>query len=189
MNLNSLNLGASSATNANLTSPYNSNNVTPTNASNIIQDLNPNRISNENFGSNYPDFTNMISVSSNKNEEDVDTDDNDVTLEEKMLNDVERLIYSNNSNSNSNSDFDKFSSSKANNSHSLPQLPVYTFSNCFKNCASRTMSEQEQTSGEANIFDNQSTESLRSIHSASASSMSSYQKQNKKENKESNSFI
>jgi len=69
---------------------------TPTNsnASNILREINlqnkvgENRVTiNENFGTYHV----------RKNEDDTDNDENDVTLEEKMLNDVERLLYSNNS--------------------------------------------------------------------------------------------
>lgn len=178
MNINSFNIGASSS-NPDFIGTYDSStNLTPTNASNIIQDQNEKTVSTENFGSNYLNY-NMI-----KNEEDTDFDENDVTLEEKMLNDVERLLYNNNAPNGS--EYDKFSSGRNNNSHSLPQLPVYTFTNCFKNCASKTMSEQEEISGEASIFDNQSSsESNKSMHSSSTSSLSSFKNQNIKENKES----
>jgi hypothetical protein len=169
---------------------------TPTNsnASNILREINlqnkvgENRVTiNENFGTYHV----------RKNEDDTDNDENDVTLEEKMLNDVERLLYSNNS------DLGRNPSTKlaTMNSHSLPQLPIYTYPNCY---ASKTMSESEpglpnDTNSSRfisqpevstlNYTENQSSgESIRSMHSSSTSSLLS-NSTNKKENKESKAKI
>lgn len=152
---------------------------TPTNGANILQELSfknrvEERIFNENnFGSNYI-HTNFV----NTNNEDTDIDENDVTLEDKMLNDVERLLYANSSES----DLERFSDLNAKtNSHSLPQLPIYTFSNCFKNCASKTMSEQEHNSLLGNFKSESSFFNEREDQSDQSSSNSSNHSKSKKE--------
>lgn len=68
---------------------------TPTNsnASNILREINIQNKAGEHRVLNNEHFS---SCHARKNEDDTDNDENDVTLEDKMLNDVERLIYSNN---------------------------------------------------------------------------------------------
>lgn len=152
---------------------------TPTNGTNILEEISfkkriEQRIFNENnFGSNFI-HSNFV----NKNDEETDIDENDVTLEEKMLNDVERLLYANNSES----DLERFSDlNSKKNSHSLPQLPIYSFSNCFKNCASKTMSEQEPNSLLGNFKSESSFFNDKENQSDHSSSISSNHSKSKKE--------
>ena len=163
-----------------------SNIKTSNNGSNILKEINIQNKMNQNFD------TNVL-----KNDEETDNDENDVTLEEKMLNDVECLLYNNNNNNNDrNQESDKCINRS--NSHSLPQLPIYSYPNSY---ATKTMSEHEKNSSNDLIskfseknehyFTNSnsrekysSNESIKSMYSSS--SAYSDQNKNKKENKESN---
>ena len=75
-----------------------------------------------------------------------DFEDTDVTLDEKMLNDVENLLYNN-----TDLKHPIRTVTNTSNSHSLPQLPVYSYNRSFKHSAHLQAADEAQEESDSLI--------------------------------------